>query len=128
MEYEEQQIRKVNLLWDKLEETYAAFEDEYPEPEEPVLEEPDEAQVYQERVQLYDRAGNIHIASILEAKKVLANLRKTTAPVARELTSTQKANAIKAKRDKVVKELKGKLTRLTMEVPHLRTAWPWLTA
>ena len=43
VEYEEQQLKEVNLLWDKLEETYAEFEDEYPEPEEPVLEQSDEA-------------------------------------------------------------------------------------
>ena len=36
--------------------------------------------------------------------------------MARELTSIQKANAIKAKRNKVVKELKSKITRLTKGV------------
>ena len=48
MEYGEQQLKRVDLLWDKLEETYAAFEDEYPEPEKHVLEEPDKTQVYQD--------------------------------------------------------------------------------
>ena len=51
----------------------------------------------------------------LEAQRVLANLR-TAASAARELTSTQRANAVKEKWDRVNKELKDKLTDLAKEV------------
>ena len=52
----------------------------------------------------------------MEADRVLADLRRTAAPVVRKLMSAQRANAIKVKKDKVIKELKGKLTILTKEV------------
>ena len=67
-------------------------------------------------MELYDRAHDAQVAFRLEANRVLADLRRTAAPVVGKLTSARRANAIKVKRDKVLKELKGKLTGLTKEV------------
>ena len=84
--------------------------------DEPVPEDSYEARVYQEWVKLYDRATEIHTTSISEVEKALADLRKATAPVPRELSSTQKADTIKVKWDKENKDLKNKVTELAKDV------------
>ena len=37
VEYGEQQLRRIDLLWDKLEEAFTVFKHKHPEPDEPGL-------------------------------------------------------------------------------------------
>ena len=98
MVHGEQQLNEVNIKWNDFEDAYATFEINYPEPENLAPEQPKDAQVCQERIELYDRAHNAQVTFRLEANRVLADLRRTAAPVVRKLTSAQRVNAIKARR------------------------------
>ena len=75
VEHGEQQLREANLTWNSLEEAYAMFEVDYPEPENLELEQPEDAGVYQERMELFKRALDAETTFSLEANRVIANLR-----------------------------------------------------